>query len=72
MTREDFIKEVKNKYGDRYDCSLVTEEGIKNNTNVPIRCSRHGMFWITPYQLLNGMVACFDCYREDNWKSDDV
>ena len=67
MTKEQFIEEVSRRFGDRYDCSSVTEQGVKNNTNVMVRCCKHGQFWITPYQLLHGMVGCFECFKEKEW-----
>ena len=72
MTKEDFIAAAQKKYGDKYDYSLVTDEGLKNQTNVPIRCSKHGLFWITPYMLLNGMVTCFECFKEEWWNKDGL
>lgn len=69
MTREEFIKEAEEKYGHQYDFSYVTEQGVQHNTNVPIRCSKHGLFYATPYMLLHGMFGCFECYKEKWWNN---
>lgn len=68
MTRDEFISAATAIYGDQYDYSSVTEQSIKYNTNVPIKCNEHGMFYATPYQLLHGPFGCFECYREKWWK----
>lgn len=53
MTREEFISAATEMYG----------------SNVAIRCSKHGMFYTTPYQLLHGLVGgCFECYKEKWWE----
>jgi len=71
MTREEIIKKAEEKYGQQYDFSGITEQGAQNNTNVPIRCYKHGLFWTTPYQLLHGLIGgCFECYREKIWEND--
>lgn len=69
MTLEEFIKSVSEMYGDKYDCSGVTEDGIRYETNVPVKCSKHGTFYTTPYQFLHGLIGgCFECYKEKYWK----
>lgn len=69
MTREEFISAATEMYGDKYDYSEVTEQGVKHGSNVAIRCSKHGTFYTTPYQLLHGLVGgCFECYREKWWE----
>lgn len=65
MDRGEFIKIAKELYGDRYDYSLVTEEGVKYESNVPIKCLKHGIFFTTPYQFLYGMVGCYECFVEE-------
>lgn len=68
MTRKEFIKAATELYGDRYDYSDITEQGLRNETNIPIRCSKHGTFYTTPYQLLHGLIGgCFQCYKEKWW-----
>lgn len=60
-TTEEFIEEVKAKYGDKYDCSKV--EYINNSTKVCIICPIHGEFWITPNHFLSG-TECAECSKE--------
>lgn len=68
MTREEFISAATEMYGDKYDYSEVTEQGVKYDSNVAIRCSKHGTFYTTPYQFLHGLVGgCFECYKEKWW-----
>ena len=69
MTREELISAATEMYGDKYDYSEVTEQGVKYGTNIPIRCSKHGTFYTTPYQLLHGLIGgCFECYKEKWWE----
>ena len=68
MTREEFVSAATKMYGDRYDYSDVKEEHLKYQTNAPIKCSKHGTFYTTPYQLLHGLIdGCFECYKEKYW-----
>ena len=68
MTRDEFISAVTEIYGDKYDFSMVTEQGVTYNTNVTVRCPKHGLFYVTPQHLLHGEIGCFECYKEENWK----
>ena len=72
MTKEEFIKTVTEKYSDKYDFSAITEQGVENNTNVTVKCPKHGLFYATPYQLLHGDFCCFECYKEENWPKDKM
>ena len=68
MTREEFNSAATEIYGDKYDLQNVTENAIKYDTNVPIKCNKHGIFYTTPYCLLNGLLeGCFECYKEKYW-----
>ena len=51
-TTEQFIKDVKKIYGNKYDYSLVEYSGAKNK--IKIVCKKHGMFNQTPSNHLNG------------------
>ena len=64
MTREEFISAATEMYGDKYDYAYVSEQGVEYNTNIAIKCSKHGLFYTTPYQFLSGGVGCFECFRE--------
>ena len=68
MTRNEFISAATEIYGGQYDYSSVTEQGVKNNTNIAVKCNEHGVFYTTPYQLLHGLVGCFECFKERWWK----
>ena len=69
MTREEFISAATELYGDKYDYSEVSEQGVRHGTNVIIKCSKHGIFYTTPYQFLHGIVGgCFECYKEKHWE----
>ena len=57
-TNEEFIKEAKKVHGDKYDYSKV--EYVNNKTKVCIICPKHGEFWQTPKNHLNGQ-GCIKC-----------
>jgi hypothetical protein len=52
--KEQFIKEVQEIYGDKYDFSLV--EYINKRTPVSIICKERGILKVTPASLLNKKV----------------
>jgi hypothetical protein len=55
---EDFIKKCVEKYGDLYDYSKVDYKNC--DTNITIKCKKHGEFLQTPYQHLNSN-GCKKC-----------
>lgn len=57
--KNTFIKEAKEKWGDKYDYSKV--EYINNATKVCIICTEHGEFWQTPANHLSGFNGCRKC-----------
>lgn len=67
MTRDEFINAATEIYGDQYDFSYVSEQGVKYGTNIAVKCYKHGMFYTTPHQLLTGQFGCFECYKEKEW-----
>lgn len=67
MTLEEFKKAARELYGDEFSYSNVTESGVRNGTNIPIRCPKHGMFWETPYQHLHGIIHCLECHKIREW-----
>lgn len=70
MTRNEFIDAAKAIYGEQYDYSSVSDQGVKYNTNVAIKCGRHGLFYTTPYQFLHGIIpGCFECHKEMEWEN---
>ena len=78
MSRDEFISAATEIYGDKYDYSSVDEQGVEYNSNIAVKCNKHGLFYITPYQLLHGEFGCLECYREekqgihkDGYKTED-
>lgn len=58
MTCDDFIRKAINIHGNKYDYSKV--DYINNSTKVCIICPKHGEFWQTPNNHLNGQ-GCYFC-----------
>ena len=57
-TTEEWIKNAKKVHGNKYDYSKV--KYINSRTKVCIICSKHGEFWQTPNDHLNGR-GCYCC-----------
>lgn len=64
MTKEEFIVAAEKVHGDTYDYNEVI--GGEPYLNVPIKCSRHGLFYQSIYDHLQGK-GCFECYKEQYW-----
>ena len=62
MSTSDFIEKAKKVHGDKYDYSK--SEYINSKTKICIICPKHGEFWITPNNHLNGH-GCEYCYRDN-------
>ena len=60
-SEKDFIKEVKEKYGNKYDTSKV--HYVNAHTKITLVCPIHGDFHIMPYSLLNGK-ECSKCKHQ--------
>lgn len=60
--KEDWLKLVKEKYGDKYNYSKV--EYINYNTPVTIICPIHGEFECTPNNHYKSNTGCPKCGRE--------
>ena len=60
-TKEDFIYESKNKFGDLFDYSHVNY--VDTETSVDIICPEHGIFPMTPYHHLLSKLGCPYCGR---------
>lgn len=56
---EQFIKESKARFGDKFNYSKV--QYINNKTNVTLICPIHGEFQITPQSHLKSMTGCNKC-----------
>ena len=59
-TNQQFIQEVKEIFGNKYDCSHV--EYINAFKKVMFVCNEHGVFWQRPNDILNGH-GCPKCGR---------
>jgi len=59
LTKEDFIKLAREKYGDKYDYSKV--EYINQTTKVCIICPEHGEFYVKPYYHIHVKSGCKKC-----------
>ena len=58
-----FIEKSKIVNNNLYDYSLINDESYKNTTTkVPIICKKHGVFYVTPEQHMQG-VGCPHCNR---------
>jgi hypothetical protein len=64
-TIEDFLREAKLNYGDKYDYSKVNY--INTSTKVIIICPDHGEFLKTPYHFLIRKQECRECSGYTNW-----
>ena len=60
-SKEDFIKKAKEKHEGKYDYTKVKYDGTK--TKVCIICSKHGEFWQSPGNHLQGR-GCPKCANE--------
>jgi hypothetical protein len=58
-TKEEFLLNAQNLYGDKYDYSLVDYKN--KNTDVDIICPKHGVFKQTPHQHINMGQGCQKC-----------
>ena len=63
MTKDEFIKRARKKYGDKYDYSLVDYKNMR--TKVKIICPVHGLFEQAPAKHLEG--ECNRCAKEKMW-----
>lgn len=64
-TTEEYLKQVRAKYGDRYDYSKVVYQGAYKK--VCIICPEHGEFWVSARNFLrqNGCPKCSGNYGID-------
>ena len=67
MSENNFIKQVKEIHGDKYDYSKV--EYVNNKTKVCIICPEHGEFWQRPDIHLRG-CGCKKCVQKKLSNSD--
>ena len=67
-TTEDFIKQLQNIFGDKYDYSKVKYVNAK--TKVCVICPKHGEFYTTPSNLLK-KSGCPKCTNKKMFNGDD-
>lgn len=59
LTQEDFLQRATERFGQRYDYSLV--EFVNVATPVKIICAKHGIFEQPPTYHLNNAIGCGQC-----------
>lgn len=69
LTTEEFIEKAYVKHGNKYDYSRT--EYVNNSTKVCIICPKHGEFWQSPTNHLNGQ-GCPKCKFEKVGKSNSL
>ena len=67
FTHKDIIKKFLESKGDEFDYSRV--EYINLYSKVCIGCKKHGWFWVTPSQFINGVYGCPQCWFDNIGKS---
>lgn len=63
MTKEEFIRKANKIYNQQYEYRCVPNHELENYSNVPIICDKHGLFFQSVYDHLDGK-GCFECYKE--------
>lgn len=66
-TKEQFIEEARQVWGDKFDYSKV--EYKTRLEKICIICPEHGEFWQTPTQHLKGALGCKGCWSKEHSKS---
>lgn len=66
-TKEQFIDEARQVWGDKFDYSKV--EYKTRLEKICIICPEHGEFWQTPAQHLRGALGCKGCWSKKHSKS---
>ena len=70
MTRQEFLNKFNEKYAGKYECRISEEKKeVKPTDRVPVMCPKHGLFWESAYDLLEGF-GCFGCFSEE-WNKDE-
>lgn len=66
---KEFVQKIKLVHGDKYDYSKV--EYLNNRTKVEIICPKHGIFLMTPDNLLKGK-GCPKCGKHLSKNEDEI
>ena len=65
MTKEQFIEKSREIYGDKYEYNSISNDvNLQPYNNVPIYCNRHGLFFQSVHDHLQGK-GCFKCDAEN-------
>ena len=64
MTKEEFINKAQEIYGEQFDYKYIVDDKLEMYSTVPIVCNKHGLFYTSVYDFLNG-TGCFECNRKD-------
>jgi hypothetical protein len=63
VSKAEFIEKARAIYGDEYDYTMVPDK-LENYSMIPIKCYKHGLFYESVYNFLNGK-ACFECSNNE-------
>ena len=63
MNRTEFIKKAKQIHKEKYDYKNISNVKLENYSIIPILCEKHGLFYDTVYNHLEGK-ECFECFIE--------
>lgn len=69
MSKKEFIEKAKSIHGEKYDYKTIPDIELENYTMIPIICEKHGIFYDTVYNHLQGK-ECFICYLEKRKMTD--
>jgi len=63
LSKEEFIKKAKEKFGDSYDFENI--EYVNTKTPIKIICEKHGENYITPHDMFSHKYPCPKCGNKD-------
>ena len=63
MSKEEFKEKARQIQGDTYDYRNISDIDLKSYTKIPIICEKHGVFYDTVYNHLQGKI-CLKCFLE--------
>lgn len=66
LSKEEFIKRAKEKFGETYDFDSI--DYVNTKTKVKIYCPEHGVSYITPHEMFSHKYVCPKCGNKDKGK----
>lgn len=63
MSKDEFVREANKVYNFEYEYKCVPNWELENYSNVPIICNKHGLFFQSVYDHLQGK-GCYKCFNE--------